>query len=51
MEYTARALTRNGRRYENHYSAHLTFRDGLISCLRTYADTAYLKALLMQPES
>lgn len=50
MEYVARARTRNGRPYENFYAAHLTFRDGLITCLRTYADTTYLKSLLMTPD-
>jgi len=49
MEYVARARTRTGQRYENYYSAHLTLKDGSITCLRTYADTAYLKALLMTP--
>jgi ketosteroid isomerase-like protein len=51
MEYIARARTRTGKPYENFYSAHLTFKGGLITCLRTYADTTYLKTLLITPES
>jgi ketosteroid isomerase-like protein len=51
MEYIARAGTRNGKTYQNFYSAHLTIIDGKITCLRTYADTAYLKELLMTPQA
>ena len=47
MEYTARARTRTGLRYENYYAAHMTFRDGRIAVLRTYADTKYLFERLM----
>jgi ketosteroid isomerase-like protein len=47
MEYTARAKTVNGERYENFYSAHLTVRDGLITSLATYADTQYLTTKLL----
>jgi ketosteroid isomerase-like protein len=51
MEYTARARTRSGKRYENFYSAHLTIVGGKITVMRTYADTTYLKTLLMSPEN
>jgi ketosteroid isomerase-like protein len=51
MEYIARARTRSGKPYQNYYSAHLTFKDGLITLMRTYADTTYLKTLLMTPET
>ena len=51
MEYIARARTRQSRDYRNFYSAHLTIRDGLITMLRTYADTRYLTDLLMTPEA
>lgn len=51
MEYTARALTRHGKPYQNYYSAHLKIRDDLVQQLRTYADTRYLTELLMTPEA
>lgn len=47
LEYIARARTVNDRLYENFYSAHVTVAGGKITRLRTYADTAYLKDLLM----
>ena len=41
LEWTSRARTRSGNRYENHCIAVFTVRDGKIQSVREYMDTLY----------
>jgi hypothetical protein len=43
LEWTSRAQTRRGRRYENHCIGVFTVRDGKIQAVREYMDTLYAR--------
>ncbi len=45
-EWTSRATTRSGRRYENDYAVVFRVVDGLIVSVREYFDTAYAAQVL-----
>ena len=45
-EWTSRATTRDGRRYENEYAVVFVVRDAKIAAVREYFDTAYAQRVL-----
>jgi uncharacterized protein (TIGR02246 family) len=45
-EWTSRAVTRDGRRYENDYAVVFVIRDEKIAAVREYFDTGYAQRVL-----
>jgi uncharacterized protein (TIGR02246 family) len=51
LQWTTRAVTRGGRRYENDCIGVFTIRDGQIQSVREYMDTLYARDTAFAPDT